>query len=58
MMLKNKIFFLVLLLTSPFLSASENVKYAPEIKIGAVFMNSGGLNKITEGLNTSYGTDF
>ena len=58
MTLRNKISFLVLLFASPFLSASENVKYAPEIKIGTVFINSGGLNKITEGLNTAYGTSF
>ena len=47
--------FIALLFASPCLSASENVKYAPEIKIGTVFMNSGGLNNVTEGLNTSYG---
>ncbi len=49
---------LSLLLLSSFLSASDNVKYASEIKIGALFINSSGLNKLTEGMNTSYGTDF
>lgn len=58
MTISKKIFFLVLLFTSTLLFASENVKYAPEIKIGAVFINSAGLNKITEGLNTTYGTSF
>lgn len=58
MTLRIKIFLLALLFVSPVLSASETVKYAPEFKIGTVFIDSAGLNKITEGLNTSYGTGF
>jgi len=57
MMTKIRIFFALLFISSV-LSASETVKYAPELKIGTVFINSGGLNKITQGLNTTYGTSF
>ena len=54
---KIKIFFIILLFPL-FLFASENVKYAPEFKLGTAFINSGGLNKLTQGMNTSYSTDF
>jgi len=52
-----KIFFAVLLFPV-FLYASDSVKYAPELKFGTAIINSGGLNKITQGMNSSYGTDF
>ena len=49
---------LILLLLSSSLYSNENVKYISQVKMGFAFINSAGLNKITEGLNTSYGTSF
>jgi hypothetical protein len=57
MISKTKILFAVLLFPL-FLHASESVKYATELKLGTTFINSGGLNKITQGTNSVYGTDF
>lgn len=57
MTLKIKIFFVILFFPL-FLQASENVKYAPEFKFGMTFINSAGLNKLTQGMNTTYGTEF
>jgi len=55
--MKVKIFLFAFLLPVS-LFAAANVKYAPEFNFGSTFIDSAGLNKITQGMNTSYGTDF